>query len=76
MSAAALRWPAEALWEAVVPLLPGFTVEVLPEIDSTNTELMRRARAGQCDPVLLWPSSRPLARAAWAGPGAVRRALR
>ena len=53
MSAAALRWPAEALWEAVVPLLPGFTVEVLPEIDSTNTELMRRARAGQCDPVLL-----------------------
>ncbi len=48
-----LRWPAEAIWEAVVPLLPGFTVEVLPEIDSTNTELMRRARAGQLDAVLL-----------------------
>jgi len=46
-------WPAEAIWEAVAPLLPGFTVEVLPEIDSTNTELMRRARAGQVDPVLL-----------------------
>ena len=46
-------WPAEAIWEAVAPLLPGFTVEVLPEIDSTNTELMRRARAGQTDPVLL-----------------------
>ena len=41
-----IRWHAEALWEAVVPQLPGFTVEVLPEIDSTNTELMRRARAG------------------------------
>lgn len=39
-----LRWPAEALWEAVAPSLPGFTVEVLPEIDSTNTELMRRFR--------------------------------
>jgi BirA family biotin operon repressor/biotin-[acetyl-CoA-carboxylase] ligase len=39
-----IRWPAEALWEAVAPSLPGFTVEVLPEIDSTNTELMRRFR--------------------------------
>lgn len=47
------RWPAEAIWEAVAPLLPGFTVEILPEIDSTNTELMRRARAGRLDPVLL-----------------------
>jgi len=37
----------------VAPLLPGFTVEVLPIIDSTNTELMRRARAGQCEPTLL-----------------------
>ena len=48
-----VQWPSEAIWEAVVPLLPNFTVEVLPEIDSTNTELMRRARAGQLDPVLL-----------------------
>ncbi len=48
-----LRWPAEAIWEAVAPGLPGFTVEVLPEVDSTNTELMRRARAGRLEPVLL-----------------------
>jgi BirA family transcriptional regulator, biotin operon repressor / biotin---[acetyl-CoA-carboxylase] ligase len=48
-----MRWPAEAIWEAVAPLLPGFTVEVLPQLDSTNTELMRRARAGAADPVLL-----------------------
>ena len=48
-----MNWPAEAIWEAVAPLLPGFTVEVLPELDSTNTELMRRARAGQFAPVLL-----------------------
>ena len=47
------RWQAEAIWEAVAPTLPGFTVEVLPEIDSTNTELMRRARAGQHEPTLL-----------------------
>ena len=47
------HWPAESIWEAVSPLLPGFTVEVLPEIDSTNTELMRRARAGRSEPTLL-----------------------
>jgi BirA family biotin operon repressor/biotin-[acetyl-CoA-carboxylase] ligase len=48
-----VRWQAEALWQAVAPLLPGFTVEVLPELGSTNTELMRRAREGLRDPVLL-----------------------
>ena len=48
-----IRWPAEAIWEQVAPLLPGFTVEILPQIDSTNTELMRRARAGQAEPILL-----------------------
>ena len=46
-------WPAEAIWESVAPLLPGFSVEVLPEVDSTNTELMRRARAGRMEPTLL-----------------------
>ena len=46
-------WPAEAIWEQVFPLLPDFTVEVLPEIDSSNTELMRRARAGQHEATLL-----------------------
>lgn len=48
-----VTWPAEALWEAVEPLLPGFTVEILPELDSTNSELMRRARTGRLEPVLL-----------------------
>jgi BirA family biotin operon repressor/biotin-[acetyl-CoA-carboxylase] ligase len=46
-------WPAEDLWLAMVAKQPGLTIEVLPEIDSTNTELMRRARAGQTEPVLL-----------------------
>jgi BirA family transcriptional regulator, biotin operon repressor / biotin---[acetyl-CoA-carboxylase] ligase len=53
-----IRWPAEALWEALAPSLPGFTVEVLPEIDSSNTELMRRFRgspgvAPRPEPLLL-----------------------
>ena len=48
-----MTWPAEAIWEAVSPLLPGFTVEILPEIDSSNSELMRRARSGRMEPVLL-----------------------
>ena len=48
-----IRWPAEAIWQAVSPLLPGFSVEILPQIDSTNTELMRRARAGRLEPLLL-----------------------
>ena len=49
----AVHWPSEAIWEALYPLLPSFSIEILPEIDSTNTELMRRARAGQLEPILL-----------------------
>ena len=41
-----IRWPAESIWQAVYPSLPDFTVEVLPQIDSTNSELMRRFRGG------------------------------
>lgn len=48
-----MNWGGEAIWQAIAPLLAGFTVEVLAEIDSTNTELMRRARAGRTEPVLL-----------------------
>ena len=44
MSPLPIRWPLEAIWEAVAPGLPGFTAEALPSIDSSNTELMRRFR--------------------------------
>ena len=44
---------AENVWQAVEPTLHGFTVEVLSSIDSTNSELMRRARSGLMEPVLL-----------------------
>lgn len=57
-----LRWPSESIWEAVAPDLPGFTVEVLQQIDSTNTELMRRVRAGQLDPLLLVAESQTAGR--------------
>jgi len=48
-----IRWPLEAIWQAVEPQLPGFTCEVLPVVDSSNTELMRRFKAGQPEPTLL-----------------------
>ena len=48
-----IPWPVEAIWEQIVPILPNFTVEILPEIDSTNTELMRRAKTGLSEPTLL-----------------------
>ncbi len=46
-------WPAESIWQQVEPLLPGFSVEVLASVDSTNSELMRRAREGRTEPTLL-----------------------
>lgn len=52
-----MAWPAENIWQQVMalglPSLASFSVEILPEIDSTNTELMRRARAGRTEPTLL-----------------------
>jgi BirA family biotin operon repressor/biotin-[acetyl-CoA-carboxylase] ligase len=48
-----LKWPAKAISEALQPLLTGLRVQVLAEVDSTNSELMRRARAGASDPLLL-----------------------
>jgi BirA family biotin operon repressor/biotin-[acetyl-CoA-carboxylase] ligase len=42
--------------------LPTFSVEILPQIDSTNAELMRRARDGQTDPILLVAESQTTGR--------------
>jgi BirA family biotin operon repressor/biotin-[acetyl-CoA-carboxylase] ligase len=46
-------WPVEHLQRALEPLLSAITVEVVAEVDSTNSELMRRMRQGQRAPVLL-----------------------
>jgi BirA family transcriptional regulator, biotin operon repressor / biotin---[acetyl-CoA-carboxylase] ligase len=40
-----LHWGAEGLWEQLVVLLPGISVEVLARVESTNTRLLERARA-------------------------------
>lgn len=53
MAGLALNWPAEAIWEQASALLPQFNVEVLPTLDSTNSELLRRARDGRTEPTLL-----------------------
>lgn len=48
-----LAWPVEPLRRALAALSPGMVVEVVPEIGSTSTELMRRLRAGEPGTVLL-----------------------
>jgi BirA family biotin operon repressor/biotin-[acetyl-CoA-carboxylase] ligase len=49
----AMEWPAQQIEQAIAPGLPDFHFEVLPQIDSSNSELMRRARDGRTQPVLL-----------------------
>lgn len=53
MPALTLQWSAETLWHNIEPIWPGFSVEVLPQLDSTNSTLMERAREGYLQPVLL-----------------------
>ena len=48
-----MRREAELIRQAIAPIVPAFAVEVLPQIDSTNSELMRRSRAGFGKPLLL-----------------------
>jgi BirA family transcriptional regulator, biotin operon repressor / biotin---[acetyl-CoA-carboxylase] ligase len=61
-----IPWPAEQIWQEVMalgmPSLASFSVEILPEVDSTNTELMRRARAGRVEPTLLVAESQTAGR--------------
>ncbi len=53
--AAPTRWASESLWESLVPLLPGLTVEVRSQCDSTNSQLLESARllGSDCSPCLL-----------------------
>ncbi len=52
-----LPWGAEALWESLVPVLPGVSVEVVSRLESTNTRLLDRARASGGNPEA--PVTRP-----------------
>ena len=51
--AASGRWPIEGLRGALRPLLPEIVVQCVGRIDSSNAELMRRARSGDPRPTLL-----------------------
>lgn len=48
-----VTWPIREMTQALGAVIAGCAVEVVPSVDSTNTELMRRARAGQLAPTLL-----------------------
>jgi BirA family biotin operon repressor/biotin-[acetyl-CoA-carboxylase] ligase len=39
-----LAWGADALWQALQPVLPGVSVDVVARVDSTNTRLLELAR--------------------------------
>jgi BirA family biotin operon repressor/biotin-[acetyl-CoA-carboxylase] ligase len=41
-----LAWGTQDLWQQLSPLLPGLSIEVMARLDSTNTELLTRARSG------------------------------
>lgn len=49
----ALNWEPERLLSQLRSVDPGFQLEILESVDSSNSELMRRARAGNCQPTLL-----------------------
>ncbi|QXL83888.1 biotin--[acetyl-CoA-carboxylase] ligase [Comamonas sp. NLF-1-9] len=46
-------WPLALLRAQLAPLLPALVIEVAPTIDSSNTELLRRARRGALAPTVL-----------------------
>ncbi|HMN21664.1 MAG TPA: biotin--[acetyl-CoA-carboxylase] ligase [Ottowia sp.] len=57
-----LDWPRARLTASLAALWPGLAVEIVPTIDSTNTELMRRVRAGALAPTLLVAETQDAAR--------------
>lgn len=44
---------AETLWPTLDELLPGLSIEVVAQTDSTNTQLLQRARAGDASPSVM-----------------------
>lgn len=51
-SIATLNWNVQALWQRLQPLLPGLAIEVVARTDSTNTQLLERARRAGGDPAI------------------------
>jgi BirA family biotin operon repressor/biotin-[acetyl-CoA-carboxylase] ligase len=57
-----LHAAAERIWEACSPRWPSLSLEVSPEIGSTNTELMERGRRGETWPTALVAASQTAGR--------------
>lgn len=57
-----LNAAAERLWEACSPRWPKLSLDVLPEVGSTNTELMERGRRGETWPTALVAASQTAGR--------------
>ena len=57
-----LHGAAERLWETCSPAWPGLSLDVLPEVGSTNTELMARGRRGETWPTALVAASQTAGR--------------
>lgn len=47
MTPPTMPWAAEVLWQALQPLCPGLSVEVVAQTGSTSSDLLERARQGQ-----------------------------
>lgn len=69
----ALNTAAEHIWSDSHVYWPSLSVEALPSIDSTNSELMRRARNGQLEPTVLMAVTQTAGKGrrgkAWTSPG-------
>ena len=48
-----LSWPVQAIEQAAAVFWPGLAAEVLAQVESTNTLLLERARAGHVQPALV-----------------------
>src|SRR3989344_2463058 len=57
-----LNAAAERIWEACSPRWPTLSLDVLPEVGSTNTELMDRGRRGETWPTALVAASQTAGR--------------
>lgn len=48
-----LNWPTQLITEQIKLLWPDFSVQVVEQTDSTNTQLMQQVRQGKASPALL-----------------------
>ena len=68
-----LSWPVQSIERAVAALWPGLAAEVLTQVDSTNTLLLERARAGLVQPTLVVAERQTAGRAAGKQRGTISR---